>query len=92
MELKDVKEASRIELAQYEVTNKIDDEPAFAWWVHDVFKKQDIVISKANTKYWKNTHKYRVRIPKTSAESLELDRHTGQTLWVKSLKKETGKA
>ena len=39
MYLKDFKEASPIELAEYTVVNKLDDQPAFAWWVHYFFKK-----------------------------------------------------
>ena len=31
MDLKDVKEASPIELAKYAVANKINDKPAFVW-------------------------------------------------------------
>ena len=81
MDLKDFKEASLNELAEYTVSNKIDDEPYFAWWVHYVFKKRDIIISKANNKYWISTQKYGVRLPKTAAEFLELDRQTDQPLW-----------
>ena len=39
MDFKDVKEASTIELDEYAVSDKIDYETAFAWWVHYVFKK-----------------------------------------------------
>jgi hypothetical protein len=31
--LKDLKESNPVEVAKYAVTNKIDDEPALAWWV-----------------------------------------------------------
>ena len=87
MDLKYVKEASTIELAEYAVANKIYDEPYFAWWVNYVFKKRDRIIANTKTKYWKTTHKYGVRLPNTAAESLELDRQTGQTLWENYLKK-----
>ena len=58
MDLKGVKEASQIELNEYEVANKIDDEPDFAWWVHYVINKLDRIIAKDKTKYWSTTHKY----------------------------------
>ena len=61
-------------------------------WAHYVFNKLYRIISKDKTKYWMNTHKYGTRTPKMAAESLELDRHTGQRLWENSLKKEMGKA
>ena len=50
-DLKDVKDSSPIELDEYEVSNKIDDEPYFAWLVHYIFKKQNRIIGKDNTKY-----------------------------------------
>ena len=81
MDFKDVKEASTIELDEYAVSDKIDYETAFAWWVHYVFKKLERIIAKAKTKYWRNTHKYGVRLPNTAAESLELNRQTGHPLW-----------
>jgi hypothetical protein len=31
--LKDLKESNPVKVAEYTVANKIDDEPAFAWWV-----------------------------------------------------------
>ena len=51
MDLKDVKEASPIELAEYAVANKIDKEPAFAWWVPYTLKKRQRIISKVKAKY-----------------------------------------
>ena len=67
MELKDIKETSPIELDENAVANNIDYETAFAWWVHDVLKKQDSIISKAKTNYWRTTHKYCVRLPNMEA-------------------------
>ena len=69
MDLKDVKEAS----PKYAVANTIGDEPAFVWWVPYVFKKRDRIIAKVKSKYWRTTHKYGVRLPKTAAEALALD-------------------
>jgi hypothetical protein len=36
--LKTVKEMNMIEVAEYAVANRIDDEPAFDWWVKDCLK------------------------------------------------------
>ena len=57
MDLKYFKDSSLIELAEYVVANKIDDKTAFALWVHYLFKKQNMIISKAKTKYWRTTSK-----------------------------------
>lgn len=92
IDLKDVKEANPIELAEYAINNKIDDEPAFAWWVPYVIRKRERIIAKTKTKYWRTSHKYGVRLPKTVAEALELDREVGSPYWENAIKKEMGKA
>jgi hypothetical protein len=46
MDMKSVKEANPIELAEYAVANKIDKEPAFAWWVSYCLRKRKQIISK----------------------------------------------
>ena len=92
MDLKDVKEANPIELAKYAVANGIDDEPAFAWWVPYVLKKRKRIISKAKTKYWKTTHKYGMRLPKTVKEALQIDKDTRTNFWETALNKEMKKA
>ena len=90
--MKDVKEASPIELAEYATANKIYDEPTFAWWVPYAMKKRDRIIAKVKAKYWRTTHKYGVRLPKTAAEALQLDRDTGTDFWEKAMNKEMAKA
>ena len=67
MDMKDVKEAHPIEVAEYAVANRIDNEPAFTWWVPYTFKKRNCIIAKVKTKYWKTTHKYGIEVP-TSIE------------------------
>ena len=91
MDMKDVKEANPIELAEYAVASKIDEEPAFAWWVPYTLRKRDRIIAKVKTKYWKTTHKYGVRLPKSAAEALQIDAETGTDFWEKALNKEMGK-
>ena len=60
--LKDLKESYPIELALYATNRKIDDEPAFAWWVPFVMKKKSQILQKVKSKYWAQTHKYGIRI------------------------------
>ena len=96
MPLKDVKEASPTELAEYALNNKIDDEPAFAWWVPYTMKKMHRIINKVKTKYWRTTHKYGVRLPKSPEEALRFDeemiRDGGEAFWGPAIKKEMVKA
>jgi len=39
LKLKDLKESYPVQVAEYAVTNKIAEEPAFKWWVSDVLRK-----------------------------------------------------
>jgi hypothetical protein len=53
------------------MSNKIDDEPAFAWWVPFTLKKQESIISAVNKCYWKRTHKFGICLPHTVEEALQ---------------------
>jgi hypothetical protein len=79
--LKDARQSYPVLVAEYAIANRIDDEPAFAWWVPDVIKKRDRIIAKVKSKYWQRTHKYGIRIPKTVQEALAIDKENGNTLW-----------
>jgi hypothetical protein len=73
------------------VTQGIDHEPAFNWWVPRVLKKRDRIIflvRKWTTRYIKRTHKFGIEVPKTVKEALALDWKNGNTLWVDAIAKE----
>jgi hypothetical protein len=74
-------EAYPIQVAEYAIANHIDDEPEFAWWVHQVIRRKDCILSRVKSKYWQRTHKFGLRIPKTVEQELALDKHNGNTLW-----------
>mgnify|MGYP003326537431 FL=1 len=88
IELKDLKHAYPVELAQYAIDNKIDQEPAFAWWVPWTMKKQKQIISKIKSKYWDRTHKFGIRIPKDVRQAQQFDKENGNTLWMDAVRKE----
>jgi hypothetical protein len=90
--LKDLKNSNPIQLAEYAIMNKIDHEPAFKWWVQFVMRKRDRMINKVKKKYWRTTHKFGIRVPKSISEALQLDRENGNRLWEDAIKKEMGKA
>jgi hypothetical protein len=84
-----LKESNPVEVAQYAVSNKIDDEPAFAWWVPFTLKKQESIISAVNKCYWKRTHKFGIHLPHTvEDETLQIDKENKNNLWERSLQKE----
>eukprot|EP00978_Attheya_sp_CCMP212_P028675 scaffold99696_cov50-Attheya_sp.AAC.1 len=62
--LKDLKESYPVELAEYAINIKIDDEPAFAWWVPYVMKTRDRIISKVKSKYWARTELFQLQMRK----------------------------
>lgn len=86
--LKDIKESNPVDVAEYAVGNKIDQEPAFAWWVPFTLRKRDRIIKKVKSKYWSRTHKYGVQLPKTVQDALRIDKETGTDLWRKAIEKE----
>jgi hypothetical protein len=86
--MKDLKESYPVELASYAVERDIHEEPAFAWWVPYVLKKQKRILQKVKTKYWARTHKYGVRIPKSIKEAIEIDKENGNTLWMDAVRLE----
>ena len=88
VELKDVKDSYPVQLADYTVSNHIQDRPAFAWWVPYVNKKREAIIKKVKSKYWQRTHKYGVRIPKSIEEAIDIDKENGNTLWQDAVKEE----
>jgi hypothetical protein len=79
--LADLKESNPLEVAEYAVSQGIDHEPAFSWWVPNVLKKRDRIISAVNKRYLKRTHKFGIEVPKSVADAMRLDTENGNTLW-----------
>jgi hypothetical protein len=86
--LVELKDSNPVELAEYAVGNKIDQEPAFRWWVADVLRKRNRIIAKVKRRYWRTTHKFGIRLPITVKEAIQIDRETNTTYWTDAIKKE----
>jgi hypothetical protein len=86
--LSDLKASNPVEVAEYAVANRLVEEPAFKWWVPHVIKRRNRIISKVKSRYWKMTHKFGIRLPKSVEEALEIDRTTNTDLWRKAINKE----
>ena len=69
VKLKDLKDSNPVELAEYAVANLIANEPAFKWWVPLTLKKRNRVIANVKSKYWRTTHKFGIRVPKSINEA-----------------------
>ena len=82
--IKDLKYSYPVPLANYSFANKIQDEPALAWWVSYTLKKIIAIISKIKTKLWKKTQKYGIQIPRSLKEAKAIDIENGNNLWEES--------
>ena len=89
--LKDLKDSNPIELAEYAVANRIQEEPAFKWWVGYVLRKRNRIIGKVKKRYWRTTHKFGIRLPKNVKEALQIDKDTKTDFWWKATQKELKK-
>ena len=77
-----------VELAKYVIDNQLQDEDAFAWWVHKTVAQHQRIISKVKSKYWNKTHMFGIELPKTYADCERLDRESGTDHWKKAIEKE----
>jgi hypothetical protein len=73
------------------VANKVQEEPAFKWWVSTVLRKRNRIIAKLKSRYWSTSHKFGVRLPKSVREALAIDEETGTTFWRDAIRKEMEK-
>ena len=88
MKLTHLKDSSPIEVVEYDVANRIVEEPAFKWWVPHTIRKRNRIISKVKSWYWQTTHKFGSRLPKRTEEALHIDKITGTDFWRKAINKE----
>jgi hypothetical protein len=86
---KDLKESNPVELAEYAVANKLEEESAFAWWVRPaVLRRRDRILKKVKSRYWAKTHKHGIELPKSVAAALAIDCKTQTDFWTKGMEKE----
>ena len=89
MKMSDLKESIPIQLAEYALNHKLEDEAAFRWWVHKVMQRaKQILKALKSNKYWLRTHKYGVELPHSVKEALAIDRKTGTDYWAILIGKE----
>ena len=86
--LKEMKQSYPLETAEFAVARRIDNLPAFAWWVKHTLKKRNAIIASIKARLAKTTHKYGVEVPLSWKHAIELDTKNGNHLWRDALKKE----
>ena len=88
--LAELKEANPVETAEYAVKEKIDSEPAFAWWVQHVLRKRDRFIKQVQHRVPRKAVKFGVKVPASVKEALLFDKENGNDFWQKAIDKEIG--
>ena len=86
--LSSLKESYPVELAEYAVAKGIEHQPDFCWWVLQVLRKHDHVITAVNKRYHKQTHKFGFKVPKTVKHAIKIDQVNSNTLWQDAIAKE----
>ena len=87
MPLKDLRESNPVDIA-YATARGIQDELAFAWWVHWTLRKRDTLIASINSRVRKATHKYGIEIPTSVQHTKEIDTRNNNTLWQDAIRLE----
>ena len=90
IDLKLLKESNPVQVDEYATARNIADEPAFAWWVPYVLRKQDVVVSAVNSRVKRTSHKYGIEVPTSKKHAIEVDQKNKNSFWADALKKEMG--
>ena len=91
VKLKDLRDSYPVQVAEYAAANRIAEEPAFKWWVHNVLRKRNRIVAKMKSRYMRTTHKFGIKVPKTVQEALAIDEETGTDFWRRAIEKEMRK-
>ena len=75
-----MKESHPIKTSEYAVAQEIDHNAVFNWWVPNVLKKREWIISlvkQCKAQYHKRTHKFGIELPKSVKDAYALDKKNG---------------
>ena len=76
-------------MAEYDVDQQIDHEPASVWWFPFTLRKRNRIIAAGNyQKHQNQQFKYGFNIPKDLADAYAIDKDNSNTLWAESAVKE----
>ena len=60
---------------------QVGEEPAFKCWIADVLRKRNRIVAKVKSKYWRTTHKFGIRLPKSVDDAFRIDEQNGNHVW-----------
>ena len=82
-----MKESYPLKLAEYAVTNKIIEEPAFSFWAKITLILCNRMINAVKYWYWSRTHKFGLELPHSWEEAIAVDRKMGTDYWWRAIEK-----
>ena len=83
-----LEESYPVQVAEFSFAARINQEPAFKWWVGKVLQKRDRMIGKFKSRYRKKNMKFGIEIPENAGEAKALDEKNGNTYWQDAIAKE----
>ena len=83
-----LKKSNPVDVAKFAVSQGIDEEPGFAWWVHFTLKKRYRFLSTVNSRYHKCTHIFGIEIPKYAKDAKIICDTNGNNYWQDDIAKE----
>jgi len=78
-----LKKSHPVKVAECALSQGIEGEPAFNWWVRPTIKKRNSIISSVKQRQSQDkrkTHKWDIQVPATVKEALTLDATNKNTL------------
>ena len=67
------------------MSQDIDDEPAFKWWVPYTLIKRDTIIAAVKARVRVATHKYGIVVPRSIEHAQHRGKKNGNTFWIQEL-------
>ena len=69
-----MKESYPIEVAEYDVANKIIGKPSLSWWDKINLKHRNRMINDVKYRYWSCNHKFGLELTHSLEEAIAIDR------------------
>jgi len=73
--LADIKNSFPVQLAQYAISNKLDKDTAFRWWIKPTLKQKESILKAVKSKYSSQTYKFGILVPTSVEEALAIDKN-----------------
>ena len=56
-----------------------------------MLRKRNRIVAKVKSKYWRTTHKFGIRLPKSVDDAFRIDEQNGNRAWQDAMQKEIAK-